>query len=80
MREGQPSRVSYSQSVKINIGDYESKDIFLNYASDLKKGETFNQAVDRIQKIVDARILIMERKIRNQFEDNVEFQTLKKLL
>ena len=75
----QPDRVTYSESVKINIGDYESRDVFLSYATDVAEGETVQDAVVRSKNIVIASIKKTESIIRKKSAKFVDFQTKKKL-
>jgi len=67
-------RVSYSESVKVNIGDYESRDIHISYSSDVGKDEDFNSAFIRVSKKVKKRLEICEYKIRNAVKDNVDYE------
>ena len=49
-------RVWFSFAAKINIGNYESKDISLGMASDVLPDETVDDAFGRIQELVVAEI------------------------
>jgi len=40
MTEKTTDRISYSEGVKINIGDYESRDVHISYSTDVKKRKT----------------------------------------
>ena len=66
-------RISYSEGVKINIGDYESRDIHISYSSDIQKDETFNKAFLRVSKKVKKCLEACEIKVRKSVNDNVDY-------
>jgi len=75
----QPDRVTYSEAVKINIGDYESRDVHISFSSEIKEGETFQKAVSRTKVRVQKELLKREREIRQSSVENVDFETMNKL-
>jgi len=79
MSEKIVDRITYSQSIRINIGDYESNDIFVSMSTDIQKGETPDIAYKRIKKFVDKKIIIEDKKIRTSSKTFVDFKTMKKL-
>lgn len=72
-------RVTYSESVKVNIGDYESRDIFISVSTDVQKKETVDDAILRAKKIVQPQITRVEKRTRIQSKGNVDFDTMSKL-
>jgi len=48
--------VNYSFSVKINMGNYESCSIGASLSSDVKKGESISQALERVSEIVEKEV------------------------
>jgi len=78
----QPETLTYSEAVKVNIGDYESRDFFVCYGSvkvDIKDGETFDQAYKRARNKVRKKINSEEKKARIQSRQFVDFDTKAKL-
>ena len=53
MKEKDPDRVSYSFGMKINVGNYESKDFHVSLTSDIRDGETTEKALDRVRHEVE---------------------------
>lgn len=72
-------RISYGESVKINIGDYESREVYMSYSSNIKEGETFDKAIDRVNSKVKRRLEKFEKKVRIASQDDVDFETESKL-
>ena len=79
MTEKTPDRISYSEGVKVNIGDYESRDVHISISTDVKEGETPKKAIQRAKKEVQGRLKVLEKKIRQTSEDHVDFETMDKL-
>ena len=75
----QVDRITYSESVKINIADYESRDVFLSYSTDVQPKETVEEAVVRAKKIVVEQMGKVEKVIRKKSRTMVEFDTMAKL-
>jgi len=73
-------RITYSESVKINIGDYESREVQLFYGTDFEEGEEFTDAVDRARTRVRKAITTFEKRIRISSQGNVDFDTKSKLM
>ena len=74
-----PDRVTYSESIKVNIGDYESRDFFVSVSSDVQEGETVKDAIIRVKKQVQPQVNLIEKKTRLQSKGNVDFDTMAKL-
>jgi len=55
MTNNQEDRVSYSFGMKINIGNYQSVDFHLSYSTDVKDGETREDAMERATEFVQAK-------------------------
>lgn len=72
-------RITYSESIKVNIGDYESRDFFVSLSTDVQKGETVEDAILRAKKIVQPQVTRVEKKTRLQSKGNVDFDTMAKL-
>ena len=87
-------RVSYSESVKINIGDYEDRQFGLSITSDAMgrrfgtisekaskkiKDETLDEATERVIKKVRKRLKKREIQIRKASAKDVAFNTMDKV-
>ena len=72
-------RINYGESVKINIGDYESREFHFSLSTDIEKDEKFDVAVKRLMKKVKMVVHSQEKKIRNASRDHVDFETMEKL-
>jgi len=79
MTEKTTDRISYSEGVKINIGDYESRDVHISYSTDVKRKEKPEDTIKRAKKTVQLSLKKAEKKIRKATEDDVEFETLERL-
>lgn len=66
-------RLSYSEAVKVNIGDYESRSVHISYSSDVNKGESFDDACKRVTSMVKKKLYASEKKIRESIRDNVDY-------
>ena len=91
----QSERISYYENIKINIGDYESKECGISYSFDAagrrfanisksssvnkKNGETFEDAVERAAKKVRKALKKQEKRIRLASQEFVDFDTKEKL-
>lgn len=75
----QADRVTYSETVKVNIGDYESRDVYIGYGTDLNDGESFDDALKRARREVRAALQKNELKIRRSSQEHVDFNTMAKL-
>lgn len=51
-QKGEPDRINYSFGMKVNLGNYESADFHISLSSDLKEGETEDEAYERVRKFV----------------------------
>ena len=51
--ETQQDRVSYSYGIKLSDGHYGSRDAHVSYSSDVKEGETKEQAMARVKTFVE---------------------------
>jgi len=56
-------RVSYSMGIKVNLGNYQSADVHISYSTDVKKGETPQQALNRSQKFVEDNVEEQHEKL-----------------
>lgn len=74
-------KISYSEGVKINIGDYESRDVHISYSysTNVRKKEKMIDAVKRARKKVQICLRNAEKKIREASEEDVDFETLERL-
>ncbi|MCH7561976.1 MAG: hypothetical protein IIC67_11560 [Thaumarchaeota archaeon] len=73
-------KVVYSETVRINIGDYEHRDSFLSYATTQKDGESLDCALKRAKIFVKKSLYAVEKKIRIQSKEFVDFDTMSKLM
>lgn len=72
-------RISYSEGIKVNIGDYESRDVHVSYSTDVKSKEKSSDAIKRARKTVQISLRNAERKIRKDSEEEVDFESLERL-
>jgi len=79
MNKKTQDRISYSEGVKVNIGDYESRDIYYSYSTDVRKDEKPKDAFVRAKKTVQNRLRVGEKKIRQASEKDVDFETMDRL-
>jgi len=49
-------RVNYTFGLKINLGNYESATVQASFSSDVKEGETIEEAYKRVQEIVENEV------------------------
>jgi hypothetical protein len=49
-------RISYAMGIKVNLGNYESADVHISFSTDVKSGETKEQALKRAAKFVENEI------------------------
>lgn len=52
----QADRVNYSFGMKIGLGDYSSADFHLSLSSDVRSGETVEEAFERVKTFVEERV------------------------
>lgn len=74
-----PDRITYSESIKINIGDFENRELVIGLTSDVRDDESFSKALDRVKKTVQKQTTKFERRIRNKTADIVDFDTRAKV-
>ena len=79
MSDEQPDRISYSEGVKVSIGDYEARDVHISYSTTIKEGENAKKAVSRARKVVQDKLKVCERQIRKSAQDDVDFETMERL-
>jgi len=77
--EGILDRVVYSESAKINTGDFESRDVFYSYSTDVQPDETVDEAYKRCRSTVRQHLANSEKRIRIKSKKDVDFDTMKKL-
>lgn len=58
-------RISYSGGCKINMGNYESKDVHMSYSTDVREEETPAEAMNRAKMLVEGLLAEEERVIRS---------------
>lgn len=72
-------RITYSETVRVNIGDYEHRDMFMSYNTVQEPGESIDGHFKRAQLFVRKKLLAREKKIRLQSQEFVDFDTKAKL-
>lgn len=77
LRQG--NRISYGETVKVNIGDYESRDVHISFSTDVEEDETVDQALVRARSTVRTHVTKYEKRIRLQTEEFVDFNTMAKI-
>ena len=75
----QVDRVTYSESIKVNIGNYESKDVFVSLSTDVESTESVSDALLRAKQFVRPELRVIEKKIRIRSKRFVDFDTVSKL-
>lgn len=75
-----PNRLTYSETVRVNIGDYEHRDIFVSFGTNVEKGESIDDAYKRARDIVRKKLSAREKKIRTLSQEYVDFDTKAKLI
>ena len=81
MSKKQLDRISYSEGVKVSLGDYESRDVHISVSlsTDVQEGKSVDKAIKKARKVVQNRLKIAEKKIRKSAEDDVDFETIDRL-
>jgi len=69
MERGQPDRVNYSFGMKIPLGDYKMADFHVNFSSDVKDGETWEQALQRVQVFVERECLKKLKTLKPKIDE-----------
>lgn len=72
-------RISYSEDVKINIGDYESRSVHISYSTDVRDDESVKAAIARAKGRVRKSLYHYEKRIRLSSAEFVDFNTKEKL-
>lgn len=72
-------RITYSETVRCNIGDYEHRDIFMSYGTNKESKEHIDDTFKRAQLFVRKKLFGREKKIRMQSQEFVDFDTKAKL-
>lgn len=75
----QGDRISWSEGVKINIDDFESRDGHLSMSTNIRDGETPEGALKRARSFVQKRLYKFEKSVRKSVMENVDFDTMAKL-
>ena len=76
---GDADRVSYSEKVKVNIGDYEHREYFFGYSTAIREDETFEDARKRVVLAVRKCLRPKEKKTRKLTQHLIDFDTMAKL-
>ena len=63
-KRGTPDRVWFSDGLKMNLGDYQSADVNAGMSTDVRPGETAEQAFDRARKTVEAQVFAEAKRVR----------------
>ena len=60
-----PDRVWYSDGLKLNMGDYQSAEAGpVGYSSNVRPGESVEEAFARVRKVVEAEVLAKAKRVR----------------
>lgn len=62
-------RVSYSFGRKISTAKFETADVHISYSSDVKEGETPDEALERLAEFVEKKVMDKCDEIRDVFKD-----------
>jgi len=80
MKEGQlPARITFSETCRVNVGDYEHRDMFLSYSDNVQEGETPTECVVRLKTFVRKKIYAAEKRHRMASREFVDFDTKAKI-
>lgn len=71
--------VTFSECVKVNMGDYESRDAFVSCTVELEEGETIVGVGKKVRKMLRKELKVPESKMRRLSEEDVEFETMDRL-
>lgn len=72
-------RISYSEGVKINIGDYESRDVHISFSTAVKDNEQPQESIQRARSVVREELRKYEKRIRVASQDDVDFESSERL-
>lgn len=70
---------TFSESVRVNIGDYESRDAFVSCTVELDKGETTKTVGKKIRKKLRDELKVVEKRIRESSDEDVEHESMDRL-
>lgn len=73
-------KVSYSESAKINIGNYESREVWSFCEVALSEGDSESEAFQLAYKTVRSKIYKLESKIREFHAKDVDYDSAGKLI
>ena len=79
IKGSQKTRVTFSETVRVNLGEYEHRDSFVACSSDVEEGETEAEALKRVTLIVKKKSNLEEKKLRRHAHKFVDFDTKEKL-
>ncbi len=74
------NRVVYSETVRINLADYEHRDFFCSVSLNQEDNETLDDTYKRAKKFVTKRLYQRERKARVSAKDAVDFDTMDRMI
>lgn len=75
----QKNRLTYSETVRVNLGDYEHRDVFISFSTDVEENETNSDAYKRVRNFVQKKSNFEEKKLRNHAHKFADFDTKEKL-
>ena len=76
---GSVDRVTFSESVRVNIGDYEHREAFCSVSLNQRDDEALDDAFKRARNFVNGKLKKFEKKTRFASKDHVDFDTMAKL-
>ena len=79
MKKDFTTSVTFSESEKVAIGDYESQDVFVSLTDAVQDDETIEEAYKRVKKIVKKQVNKEAKKIRLWSKGWVDFDTKAKI-
>jgi len=74
-----PPRMTYSESARINVGDYEHRELFLSYQDNVQPGETPDDCFNRLRSFTRKKLYAAEKRHRMATRDFVDFDTKAKI-
>lgn len=74
-----PPRMTYSETVRVNIGDYESRDLFMSFQDNVQPDETPDECHKRLQTFVRKKLYAAEKRHRMATREFVDFDTKAKI-
>ena len=77
--DGLLPRMTYSESSRVNVGDYEHRELFMSYQDNVLEGETPDECFARLKSLVRKKLYAAEKRHRMASREFVDFDTKAKI-